>query len=389
MNRETGIFAIFKREWLRISSSKICIWGIFVAPLLSTIVLLWMMNSGLPSRIPVAVVDLDNTTVTRGLVRRLDAFEKTNIQYKSLSFREARQQMERMEIYAILTVPKDFTKDAISGARPRLVYYTNNAFLISGSLLFQDLKTISTLASASIGLQTAEAKGFTENQIMPVLQPVTIGAHPLGNPWLNYSVYLNNILLPGILQLVILMFTISCFGSEIKAGTGRKLVETGDNSILKVIAGKLLPYTVIYTGIALFFMTVLYCINNFPLHSGFLPMFLNYLCLILAAQGTGVVLLGIFRNYRLSLSIASLVGMVSFSIAGFSFPTLAMDGSLSALSNFFPLRHFFLIYVDQALNGIPVGYSMYRYAALLAFVPFAFFFFGVVKKMLTDNIYEE
>ena len=151
MSYKTGILAIFKREWIRISSSKICIWGIFVAPLLSMIILMWMMSAGLPSRIPIAVVDLDNTTTTRSLIRQLDAFEKTNIQYKSLSFKEARHQMERMEIYAVLTIPKDFTKDAISGNRPKLVYYTNNAFLISGSLLFQDLKTISTLASASVG----------------------------------------------------------------------------------------------------------------------------------------------------------------------------------------------------------------------------------------------
>lgn len=388
MDSQTGILAIFKREWVRISGSKICIWGIFMAPLLSMIILMWMMDAGLPSRIPIAVVDFDNTTTSRALVRQLDAFEKTNIKYKSLSFREARQQMERMEVYAVLTIPKDFAADAISGNRPKLVYYTNNAFLISGSLLFQDLKTMSTLASAAVGLQTASAKGYTENQIMPILQPITIDTHPISNPSLNYSVYLNNVLLPGILQLIILMFTVSAFGSEIKAGTGRRLMEMGNNSILKVIIGKLLPYTIIYIGIAFFFMSILYYYNHFPLLSGFWPMFFNYLCLILAAQGVGIILLGIFRNYRLALSIASLIGMVSFSITGFSFSTLAMDGSLSALSNFFPLRHFFLIYVDQALNGISIGYSMYQYAILLTFVLLSIFFFGVVRNLLKDNIYE-
>lgn len=389
MNSDKGIFAIFKREWIRISSSKICIWGIFVAPLICLIIFLWMMNVGLPSRIPIAVVDLDNTTTTRKLIRQLDAFSKTDIQYKSLSFKEARQQMERMEIYAVLVIPKDFTKDAISGSRPKLVYYTNNAFLISGSLLFQDLKTISTLASASVGLQTAEAKGFTTNQIMPILQPITVRSHALGNPWLNYSVYLNNVIMPGILQLIILMFTVSCFGSEIKARTGKKLMQMGDNSIVKVMIGKLLPYTIIYTGIALLLISIFYYYNKFPLQSGFLPMFFNYFFLILAAQGLGVVLLGVFRNYRFAVSIASLIGMVSFSITGFSFSTLAMDGSLSALSNLFPLRHFFLIYVDQALNGIPIGYSMDQYAALLGFVLLSIFFYGVVKKLLITNIYEE
>ncbi len=383
-----GISAIFKREWLRISTSKICIWGLFVTPLLSLILLMWMMSSGLPSRIPIAVVDLDNTTTSRSLVRQLDAFEKTDVKYKSLSFKEAREMMERMEVYAVLTIPKDFAKDAVSGNRPKLVYYTNNAFLISGSLLFQDLKTVSTLASAAVGLQTAEAKGFTANQVMPILQPITIDSHPIGNPWLNYSVYLNNILLPGILQLIILMFTVSAFGSEIKSGTGPKLLAMGNNSMLKVVAGKLLPYTILYAVMALLFMSILYYYNHFPLHSGFWPMFFNYICLILAAQGAGVMLLGIFRNYRFALSIASLIGMVSFSITGFSFSTLAMDGSLSALSNFFPLRHFFLIYVDQALNGIPFGYSMYQYAALLCFVLLSIFFWGVLKRLLKDNIYE-
>jgi ABC-2 type transport system permease protein len=347
-----------------------------------------MMDSGLPARIPIAVVDFYNTTTSRSLVRQLDAFEKTDIKYKSLSFREARQQMEQMKVYAVLTIPKDFTKDAVSGNRPKLVYYTNNAFLISGSLLFQDLKTISTLASASVGLKTAMAKGYTENQIMPVLQPITIDSHPIGNPWLNYSVYLNNVILPGILQLIILIFTVSALGSEIKMGTARKLMDMGNGSIVKVLAGKMMPYTIIYLGIALLFMSVLYVYNHFPLHSGFCPMFFNYLCLILAAQGTGIILLGVFRNYRLALSIASLIGMVSFSITGFSFSTLAMDGSLSALSNLFPLRHFFLIYIDQALNGISVGYSMYHYAALFGFVLLSVFFFGAVKRLLKDNVYE-
>jgi len=388
MNSETGILAIFRREWLRISSSKICIWGLFVTPLLSLILLMWMMDSGLPSRIPIAVVDLDNTATSRTLIRQLDAFEKTDVKYKSLSFKEAREMMERMEVYAVLTIPKDFAKDAISGNRPKLVYYTNNAFLISGSLLFQDLKTVSTLSSAAVGLQTAEAKGFTVNQIMPILQPITIDSHPIGNPWLNYSVYLNNVILPGILQLIVFLFTVSCFSSELKSGTGRKLLAMGDNSIMKVMIGKLLPYTFIYMAIALFFMAILYQFNHFPLNNGFFPMFFNYVCLILAGQGMGVILLGIFRNYRLALSIGSLLGMISFSITGFSFSTLAMDGSLYALSNIFPLRHFFLIYVDQALNGISVGYSMYPYAALLAFVLVSVFFWRVVRNMLDDNIYE-
>jgi len=296
--------------------------------------------------------------------------------------------MEKMEIYAVLTIPRDFAKDAIAGNQPKLVYYTNNAFLISGSLLFQDLKTISTLASASVGLQTGQAQGYTEGQIMPIVQPIVVEAHPIGNPWLNYSVYLNNVVLPGILQLVIFLFTVSSLGSEIKSGNGKKLLHMGNNSIWRVMTGKLLPYTIIFTVIALLMMSILYYYNKFPLHCGFLPMFFNYLFLIIAAQGFGVILFGLFKNYRFAVSIASLLGIVTFSITGFSFHVTAMYPYFYSLSYLFPLRHFFLIYVDQALNGIPIGYSLYHYAFLLCFVLVALFFFGSVKKQLYENAYE-
>jgi len=348
-----------------------------------------MMGEGLPTKIPIAVVDYDNTKTSRTLVRQLDAFPKTDIKYKSLSFDEAQLKMEKAEVYGVFVIPREFSKKAVSGEIPKLTFYTNNAFLISGSLLFQDMKTISVLASASVGLQMAEAKGYSQGQIMPVIQPISVESHPVANPWLNYSVYLNNILLPVVLQLIIFMFTVSCFGSEIKEGSGQYLMKLGNNSIAKVIIGKLLPYTLLYIVVSLSFMSVLYYYNKFPLHSGFWPMFLNYLCFIIASQGVGLILLGVFANYRFSVSASSLMGSLSFSIVGFSFPALAMSPILYALSYIFPARHFFLIYVDQALNGLPMGYSAYHYAVLLGFMLISFLVFPRIKAFLAENKYEE
>jgi len=347
-----------------------------------------MMDAGLPTKIPIAVVDNDNSSTSRSLIRQLDAFPKTDIKFKSLSFKEARERMERDEIYAVLTIPKNFAADAMSGDIPKLVYYTNNAFLVSGSLLFQDLKTISTLASASVGLQTGEARGYTEGQLMPVLQPISIESHPLNNPWLNYSVYLAPTMIPCILQMIILLFTVSCFGSEVKAGTGRELLQLSGNSIMKTMLGKLLPYTILYLLIALLFMSVFYYYCNFPLNNGFLPMFFNYLFLILASQGVGIIFIASFMNYRFAVSISSLIGSLSLSLVGVSFSVYSMDPILTALSNLLPVRHFFLIYIDQSLNGISVGYSMYQYAALLLFVLVSLFFVGRLRTFLKEDIYE-
>lgn len=389
MSSKTGFRAVFVRECKRIVSSKICIWGMIVAPLLTFGILMYMMSAGLPTKIPVAVVDLDNSSTSRALVRQLDAFAKTDIKFKSLSFKDARISMERAEVYGIFTIPRNFSKDAVSGNHPKIVFYTNNAFLISGSLLFQDMKMISVLASASVGLKMGEAKGYTRGQLMPVLQPISIEAHVIGNPMLNYSVYLNNVLIPGIIFLILAMFTISAFGSEVKAGTGRKLLDISEGSVMKAVFGKILPYTLLFIILSLFFMSVLYGYNRFPLHSGFFPMFAAYVCLILSAQGFGLILLAVFPNYRLALSSASLLGMISFSITGFSFASISMSPILYGLSFLFPLRHFFLIYIDQALNGVPVGYSMYHYAALLGFFLVALLLICRIRKFLYENIYEE
>lgn len=388
MASEKGMWIVFVREWKRILSSKICIWGMIIAPLLTFGLLMYMMHDGLPTKIPIAVVDLDNSATSRSLVRQLDAFAKTDIKFKSLSYKESRIAMERGKVYGVFTIPRNFAKDAISGNRPKIVFYTNNAFLISGSLLFQDMKTISVLASASVGLKMGEAKGYTQGQLMPIIQPISIEAHPIGNPMLNYSVYLNNVLTPGILFLILAMFTISSFGSEVKMGTGRQFLDLAGGSTVKAILGKILPYTILFFILSLFFISILYKYNNFPLHSGFLPMLFAYLCLILSAQGFGMMLLAVFSNYRLSLSAASLLGMISFSITGFSFPSIAMSPVLYGLSFLFPLRHFFLIYVDQALNGIPWQYSAYHYAALLGFFLLGLVCMSRIRTFMYKNVYE-
>ena len=56
---------------------------------------------------------------------------------------------------------------------------------------------MSELAGGAIGRATLYAKGATEDQAMAFLQPIVIDSHVLNNPWLNYSVYLSNTIIPG------------------------------------------------------------------------------------------------------------------------------------------------------------------------------------------------
>ena len=138
-------------------------------------------------------------------------------------------------------------------------------------------------------------------------------------------------------------------------------------SVSVALAGKLLPHTIVFYAVGAAMLTVMYGLLGFPHQSGILPMLLLMLLFVLSAQALGIVMIGLLPDFRLGISFASLWGVISFSISGFSFPVSAMHPMLQALSNLFPLRHYFLVYVDQALNGLPLSYSAGQLAYLAAF----------------------
>lgn len=377
-----SIWKVTKREVHRLTSKPIYFFCMLVAPAICVLFFLSLMRDGLPTDMPIAVVDMDGSATSRNLIRQLDAFEQTKVVARTVSFDEARREMQKGNVYGIFYIPKNFAADAVSGRQPRLSFYTNATYLIAASLLFRDMKTMSVLAGASVGLQTGLAKGFTTDQMMGQLQPIVIDTHALGNPWLNYSVYLNNTLLPGVLQLLIFLVTVFSIGTEIKYATAREWLHTGGNSLTVSLLGKLLPQTLIFTVVAFMFSAVLYGFHSFPLNSGWGPMLSALFLLVVASQAVGVFMIGVLPTLRLGLSFASLFGMLAFSIVGFSFPVLGMNPALQALSDLFPLRHYFLIYVDQALNGRDLYYSWEAYAWLAGFLILPFLIGRNLKNAL-------
>ena len=375
------------RECRRVVSRPLYLFCMVIAPLLTYALFTTMMGSGLPTDIPVGVVDQDNTSTSRMVVRNLDAFQQTAVVAHYPDFHAARVALQRGDIYGFFYIPGGTTDKAIGGRQPRVSFYTNNTYLIAGSLLFRDMKTMSELASGAVARETLYAKGYTEAQAMAILQPIIIDTHALNNPWLNYSVYLCNTLLPGVLMLLIFMVTAYSIAVEIKDGTARDLLHSNGDSIYVVLTGKLLPQTIVFFIMAIAYNVYLYGYLHFPCNSGIGPMLLASFLFVLASQAMGIFMVGVFPTLRLSLSFASLWGVISFSISGFTFPVMAMHPMLQALTNLFPLRHYFLIYVDQALNGYAMIYSWRSYVALLLFVLLPFLIIRRLKKALLTYTY--
>ncbi len=369
LNVGRRLACIFRRELRLFSRRPLFLFTMIVAPLLCLVYLTTLMADGLPAKLPAGLVDEDDTHTTRMVTRILGAMEETDLVARYPDFSAARKAVQRGEIYGFFYIPRGLTEEAIANRQPRLSFYTNDCYYVPGMLLMKDLLYASELSGIALTRENLYGRGLTERQAMGIVQPIVIETHPIGNPHLDYSVYLNNILLPGILILLIMLSTTYTIGLEWKQNTQKEWYALSGQSSTVALAGKLFPQTALFSLIFIFYDVYFYRFLLFPCNSGLLPMMLLGVVTVLAAQGFGVFLFGAFiGQMRLSMCLCSLWGILSFSLAGFTYPVPAMDGFLQGLSWLFPLRHYYLIYVNQALDGFPIAYVWPSVVALLAFL---------------------
>lgn len=385
MQKKANIVAfqdIFLRECRRMRSRPLYFFGMIGVPLFCFFFFPSLMQQGLPTDIPIGSVDTDNSALSRNILRNLNAMEQTAIVANYETVTKARQAVQEGKIYGFYYIPKDFSREVQAQRQPRISFYTNNIYLVPGSLLFKDMKRMAELSAAAANRKIMYARGAAEQQILPILQPIAIDAHALKNPWLNYSVYLNNIILPGVLSLMIFLMTVYAIGVEIKDNTAREWLRESNHSITLALTGKLLPQTLLFFLMGIIYNLYLYGFLGFPINSGIFPMLLATFFFVLASQACGIFMIAMMPSLRMGLSSASLWGMISFSISGFSFPAIGMFPAVQAVSNLFPLRHYYLIYVSQALNGYPMAYAWKYYIYLLLFILLPFVTGKRLKKAL-------
>ncbi len=385
--QETGFWNSIKRSILQLSRRKLYIVTMIVVPVASALFFLDLLSPGLPLKAPTAVVDLDRSPMSRSAIRSLNAMEVVDVKHKSESYADAMDKIKRGEIFGFFMIPENFEKDAISGRTPTISYYCNMTYYIPGTLSFKGFKTIAVYTSGNVIAAKLVNIGINKNQVGTILQPVVIQEHLIGNPWSNYSIYLGNSFIPGMIALMIFLVTAYSIGEEIKRNTARQWLETANNSIFIAVIGKLIPQTVIFSCVGIMCQSLLYGFNHFPLNCNPWHMIFAMILLVIASQSFALTVCCIIPNLRLSLSVVSLLGILSFSITGFSFPVESMYGAVGIFSHAIPLRYYFLIYADQALNGIPIYYSRWYYISLLIFPLIAMAFLWNLKRACQRSVY--
>lgn len=358
-----------------------------VFPLLSMAFFTTFLDDGLPQELPIGVVDLDNSTMSRSLVRRLDAFQSSRVVARYPSVAAARCAMQENDIYAFLYIPKGTSERLVSGRQPTVSYYYTMTSMMAGSMAMKDLKTITTLGTAAMGQATMQAKGFTPRQIQTFLQPVRIDSHLIGNPESSYNVYLSTALVPGIMMLFMMLISAYSLGMELKFDTGKELLAKADGNIVVAIFGKYLIHVIVFMVIVAIFQYYIYGVLHFPRQGSIGSIFLLCLLQVFGSIGFGIFAFGLLPSLRMSMSVCSLWAVLSFSMAGSAFPVMAMDPPLQALSWLFPLRHYFMLYQVTVFNGYPLIDAWFHLVALVAFALLPWFVVRKIKNAMLTYVY--
>ena len=375
------------RELLILRRNHIYRFCMVVFPILVMVFFTSMMDDGLPTSMPVGVVDLDNTSTTRALTRRLDGFQMSHVVAHYPSMTDARKAIQQNEIYAFLYIPKGTTDKLLASRQPKVSFYYSMTSLAAGSLLFKDLKTITTLGSAAVGQATLQARGFTDAQIQTLLQPIRIDLHQIANPWTSYNVYLTTMIVPGMIMLFIFLISAYSLGTELKFDSAKLWLRLANNNIMVALLGKFLPQTIIWLAIVYGYEYYVFYVLGFP-HLGS-PAMLVLLGLIqvLASQGFGIFAFGLMPSLRMSMSVCSLWAVLSFSMVGSAFPAMGMDAPLQSLTWLFPLRHYYMIYQICVFNGFPLLEAWFHFAALVAFTLLPWFVVSKIKNAMLTYVY--
>ena len=375
------------RELMILRQNHIYRFCMVLFPILVIIFFTSMLDDGLPTDMPVGIVDLDNTSTTRSLERRLNSFQMSKVVAHYSSVAEARHAIQRNEIYGFLYIPKGTTAKLLAQRQPKISYYYTYTTLVAGSMLMKDMKTISTLGSAGLGQATMRAKGLTDKQIQTILQPITIDLHQIANPWSSYNVYLTTVMVPGIIMLFIFLISTYSLGTELKFATSKKWLEMADNNIMVALLGKFLPQTIIWLAIVFGYQLYVFFHLGFPHQGSPFMLVLLGLMQVLSSQGFGIFAFGLMPSLRMSMSVCSLWAVVSISMAGSAFPVMGMDGALQSLSWLFPLRHYWMIYQACVFNGFPLIESWFHFAALLAFMLLPWMVVKKIKNAMLTYVY--
>ena len=377
-----------RREWRRITSRRIYLVAAVVLPLFLVFFMATIFGNGQMRHLPIGIVDGDNTSTSRSIVRNVDAVPTFDVVAHYADDAAARAAVQRREVYGYLSIPPRFEESMMRGTGATLCYYYHYALLAVGGEVMSAFETALLPVRMAPIVEEAVMLGDTEENIETFLLPMSSDDHALYNPSLDYAEYLAVPIFYIMFQILILLVTLYAVGSERKQVLQAVPLFSSRSSFFTAIVAKLLPFALIFCLESMLSSVVFFHWEHIP-SVGHMGLFaLATVLFIIATQSVAVILYTLFPVLSLVISVVSMVGSLGATLSGLTFPLSAMSPVVQYVAMLFPMRHFTevmqsIVYFD---GGFEACWPQLSVLCIYPLVTMALF--PRLRKILLNNPYD-
>jgi ABC-2 type transport system permease protein len=320
-----GFALVFRRElrWLR--RRPILLFFTTALPFFLMSLLSLVFIAGLPTELPVAVLDRDTTDLSRAVIRAVDATSEIAIVEQVDDLAQGRHLILSGRVYGVLMLPLNLQRDAFAGRRPEVVFFYDNQHMTVGGILARGATAAVGEAGAGVQVALRSSKGEPVEIAQGAIAPVPIQFNTLFNPALNYAHFLLAALLPAVLQIIVVTTSAYSVGLDIEGRYRLATLRRLGGGLWPALFGKLLPHTLVYLVIYVLGESVLFDYLEMPLRGHAWLLVLAAILFILACQLLGTLLVVVTLRMGTALSMAALLTAPAFGFMGISFPQLGMN----------------------------------------------------------------
>jgi len=298
--------------------------------------------------IPLAVVDQDNSSLSRELISQVEGSEYFNLLYLSSDSTGFEKLLDQGRVKIIIVIPENFSRDLARGRDTPL------QLLVDGS----DNNT----ALIALGYTSRMVQLFSSNIILEKLNRqgtlFQVGVPPLDirpSVWYNPDLRSTNFIVPGIIAVV--MAVLAAVSSSLtiarewETGTMEQLISTPARP-LEIIIGKLLPY--FFLGLIQISLVILSgtLVFKVPLRGNVFFLFFASALFLVCGSGIGVYISTITRSQQLAFMLSILITLLpTFILSGFLFPISSMPRLIQFFTYLIPAKYFLIIIRGIFLKG--------------------------------------
>lgn len=341
--------------------------------------------------LPVAVVDLNHSNLSRQYSRMLDATEQIHVICKPGSLKEAENLFYEGNIKGIVLIPEDFEKNILQGIQSNVTVYCDASYFLIYKQVYAGAAYSTGTLSAGVEIKKLLAQGRDLNQALDQRDPLKTNVISLYNPSAGYGSFI----MPGVLLIILqqtLLIGIGLLGATTREKIKNRnlIVEplTHGGSITAVL-GKSLAYLVIYMFNVLFIMVVIPKWFSFPDKSGFLTTLLLTIPYILSISFLGITISVLFKKRAHALLFMVFLSNVILFFSGLSWPSAALPPLLYKIAHIFPSTLMIPAYLRVRIMGAPLSSVAYEYTFILVQMVVYFVLACVAYKFSSKKLARE